>query len=60
MLTLSPFYLSAFHLIPIGCTTIYLPWHLLIHIFIYCLIGSLLSYYSSFIDLSIPLIPTGQ
>src|SRR5882762_11407815 len=34
MLSLSPFSLSAFHFIPIGCTTIYLPWvltHPLIH-----------------------------
>ena len=28
----SPCSLLAFHLIPIGCTTLYLPWHLLIHL----------------------------
>jgi hypothetical protein len=38
MLTPSPFYLSAFCLIPIGCTTIYLSWHLLIYLFILHLI----------------------
>src|SRR5882762_8508040 len=59
MLSLSPFYLSAFRLIPIGCTTIYLSWHLLIHLFILHLIGLQLSYYSSSIVLSVPLVPTG-
>jgi len=59
MLTLSAFYLSAFHLIPIGCSIIYLFWHLLIYLFILHLIGAQLSYYSSSIVLSVPLILTG-
>jgi len=60
MLSLSPFSLSAFHLIPIGCTTIYLSWHLLIHLFILHLIGSQLSYYLSLIVPKVPLVPTGR